>query len=358
MDDSGNYFLDLRRQKGLKIVSGIRGAGKTLHLLKFREMLLSEGVESSRILYLDADSPELRRCSTCEQVINFVENSLPHDGVSYILIREAGSLADAEIVLGTLSALSRCDIYLTLSTRHILTHGLGKYLAGAMSVLEIPPPDLGPLTTEQGQALWYTIFVKDVLSPLRILDACLVSRIAGYLSDHLGDPISLRQVAMAVSPSGRLISPHTSAGYLEALADAHLIEKAIRFDLTEDAPQATRYCYFFTSLELRHAQFGSAPEHEAERINANKAWLQLRRNYGTVYIASGSERSTSSPAARTAKRPIGTWDRVGASASVLTTSSPTDTKGATAASTGGLSPCSFLKKSSSGTKWSRNCGRK
>ena len=131
MGDSGNYFLDLRRQKGLKIVSGIRGAGKTLHLLKFREMLLSEGVESSRILYLDADSPELRRCSTCEQVINFVKNSLPHDGVSYILIREAGSLADAEIVLGTLSALSRYDIYLTLSTRHILTHGLGKYLEGA-----------------------------------------------------------------------------------------------------------------------------------------------------------------------------------------------------------------------------------
>lgn len=288
--DSGNYFLDLRRQKGLKIVSGIRGAGKTLHLLKFRETLLSEGVESSRILYLDADSPELRRCATCEQVVNFVENALPHDGVSYILIREAGSLADAEIVLGTLSASSLYDVYLTLSSRHFLTGGLGKYLAGALSVKEIHPPDLGPMTTEHGQALWNAIFIKDVLSPQRILDVCLVSRVAGYLSDHLGDPISLRLVAAAVSPSGRLISPHTTASYLEALTDAYLVEKAIRFDLTEDAPQPTRYCYFFTSLELRQAQFGPAPEDEEKRIKANKAWLQLRRDYGTVYIASGSEK--------------------------------------------------------------------
>lgn len=290
MDGSGNYFLDLRRQKGLKIVSGMRGAGKVWHLLNLRDTLLSEGVNPTRILYLDADSPELRRCSTCEQVINFVENSLPRDGVSFILIHEASSLADAEVVLGSLSASSRYDIYLTISSRHILTGDLGKYLAGALAVKELPPPKLGPLTTEQGQALWNSIFVKDVITPQRVIEVCLVSRIAGYISDHIGDPISLRQVASAVSPSGRLISPHTAAGYLEALADAYLIEKAIRFDLAEDAPQPTRYCYFFTSLELRYTQFGPAPEDEEKRIKANQAWLQLRRDYGTVYIASGSDK--------------------------------------------------------------------
>lgn len=290
MGGNWNYFLNLRQQKGLKIVSGMRGAGKTWHLLRFRDTLLSEGVNPSRILYLDADSPRLRHCSTSEQVVNLVESSIPHDGVAFILIREAGSLADAEVVLDTLSASSRYDIYLTLSSRHILTDSLGKHLAGALSVLELPPPDLGPMTIEKGQAVWNTIFVKDVLSPQRILDVCLIGRVAGYLSDHLGDPISLRQIAAAVSPSGRLISPHTTAAYLEAFADAYLVEKVLRFDLSEDAPQPTRYCYFFTSLELRYAQFGPAPENEANRVKANMAWLQLRRAYGTVYIASGSDK--------------------------------------------------------------------
>lgn len=283
-----NHFIALRQKKGLKIVSGMRGAGKSVHLLEFRDILISEGVPASRILYLDAESQEIRRFTTCEQIINHVEKTLPRDGASFVLIREAGSLADAEITLGSLSASSRYEIYLTISSRQLFAGDLGKYLAGTQSILELPPPDLGSMTVEQAQARWNTIFINDVLKPQRILDVRLVCCVAGFLSDNLGDPISLRQIGAAVSPSGRLISPHTVETYLEALANAFLVEKVLRFDIAENSVQPTRYCYFFTSLALRNAQFGTAPDRETERVKLNQAWLLLRRRFWRVYIASGS----------------------------------------------------------------------
>lgn len=284
-----NYFLTLRHRRGLKMIFGMRGIGKGMQLRDFREALLLEGVSSSRILYLDAESPLVRRCATCEQFMILVHQSLPSDGVSFLLIREAGSLPDAETTLGMLAASSRYDVYVTLSSRQLLASGLGKCLSEGLSLRVLPPPEAMPMPTERALALWNTIFLRDVLSPQRILDVGLISRAAGYLSDNLGDPISLRQVAAAVSPTGRLISPHTTAAYLDALADAFLVEKAVRFDLAEDAPQSTRYCYFFTSLELRNAQFGAAPNREIERARLNAAWIRLRRAYDNVFIASGSK---------------------------------------------------------------------
>lgn len=286
----GNIFQTLRKGNGLKLLVGMRGTKKSSQLLAFQDILLSEGVPQSHILYVDAESPAVRRYKTPDQFIDFIKSALPADGVSHVLIREAAALPDVEVSLGVLLASLRYVVYATSSSRQILTNGLGKYLSASVQSAELPPPELETSTEESLHALWNNIFLNDVVFLQRVQEVRVASSVADYLSDNLGDPISLRQVAAAVSPGGRAVSPHTIASCLDALNDAFIVEKVLRFDIAEEAPQATRYRYFFTSIALRNARFGASPQRDPERVRLNEAWLSLRRNYKEVFVASGSKK--------------------------------------------------------------------
>ncbi len=243
---------------------------------------------ADRALYVDTDDPFLRRFATHEQMIDHVFRSLPGSARAAVFIREAAALPDPEVVIGTLAASGRREVFATSSSRRLLDHGLAGYFSTRLAHFEVLPKDGdAPYDTAVANARWNEIFLHDVLAPKRILEVSLAGRIAAWLSDHIGDPVSLRSISAAISPAGRFLAPHTVESYLTSLEDAHLVERAIRWDLAEDAPQRTAYRYFFTDPRLRLARFGPAPADEKKRMSLNRAWLRLRRSIGHVYVASG-----------------------------------------------------------------------
>ena len=283
------WFESVRGLSVPKFITGLRGTGKTAFLLRLRSRLIDEGVPSGNILYVDTADPALRPFATHEQMLDHILSSLTGKGKSYIFIREAAALPDAEVVIGTLAASGHREVIATSSSRRLLDHGLAGYFSTRLAHFEVLPPD-SPDTclAELARARWNEIFLNDVLAPKRILEVSLAGRIAGWLSDNLGDPVSLRIIAAAISPAHRLLSPHTIESYLASMEDAHLVEKVIRWDTAEEAPQKTGYRYFFTDPQLRLANFGPAPTDEARRMALNRAWLRLRHEENEVFIASGA----------------------------------------------------------------------
>ena len=272
-----------------KFITGMRGTGKTAFLLRLRDRMISDGVPPANTLFIDTSDPSIRRCATHEQVIDHIFAAVPSEGKSYVFIREAAALPNAEIVIGMLAASGRREVFATSSSRRLLECGLAEYFSTRIAHFEVLPPEHAhPYSPERATALWNEIFLHDVLAPNRILEVALAGRIAGWLSDHLGESTSLRIIAAAISPSRRILSPHTIESYLASLEDAHLVEKTIRWDTAEEAPQKTGYCYFFTDPELRLAHFGQAPDNEAWRMFLNRAWLRLRRREDAVFSASGT----------------------------------------------------------------------
>ena len=283
------WFDSVRYLPVPKFITGMRGTGKTAILLQLRDRMLSEGLPLTNTLFIDTSAPSIRRYATHEQVIDHISSVLPSEGKSYVFIREAAALPNAEIVIGTLAASRRRDVFATSSSRRLLEHGLAEYFSTRIAHFEVLPCEHAPpYSSERATALWNEIFLHDVLAPNRILEAALTGRIAGWLSDHLGESTSLRIIAAAISPARRLLSPHTIESYLASLEDAHLVEKTIRWDTAEEAPQKTGYCYFFIDPELRIAHFGPAPNNEAWRMALNRAWLCLRRREDAVFSASGT----------------------------------------------------------------------
>ena len=287
--DIFRWFESVRGLPGPKFITGLRGTGKSTFLLGLRRQLLNEGIPPERIVFVDTDNPALRRYSSHEQMLDYILGALPQSGKSYIFIREAAALPGPEVVIGTLAASNRREIFATSSSRRLLDKGLAGYFSRKFAHFEKLPPETNePLSHAEAYARWNAIFLLDVLAPNRILEVSLAGRIAGWLSDNIGDATSLRTIALAISPKDRTLSPHTVEVYLAALEDAHLVEKAIRWDTAEESPQKTGYRYFFTDPRLRLAHFGPAPKNEARRMALNRAWLHLRHESDRVFSVSGT----------------------------------------------------------------------
>ena len=287
--DIFKWFYTVRGLPIPKFITGIRGTGKSTFLFALREQLIDEGVPHENILVVDTDDPDLRRRTTHEQMLDHIFKALPSEGKSYILIREAAALPDPEIVIGTLAASARREIFATSSSRRLLDRGLAGYFASQLAHYEMLPPETNRhYSLADARSRWNDIFINDVLAPSRILEVSFTGRIAGWLSDHLGEPVSLRGIANAISPARRVLSPHTIESYLASLEDAHLVEKVIRWEITEDAPLTRGYRYFFTDPELRLAYFGPAPQDEIRKMALNRAWLHLRRGAEEIFFATGS----------------------------------------------------------------------
>ncbi len=289
LPDFTPWFETVRSLPVPKFITGLRGTGKTSLLLRLRERLLREGLKSECTLFIDAEDPAMRRFATHEQIIDHVLGTLPEEGRVALFIREAAALPDPEVVIGTLAASGRREVFATSSSRRLLDQGLAGYFSTRLAHFEVLPGDGDlPQDPKVASARWNEIFLHDVLAPNRILEVSLAERIAGWLSDHVGDPVSLRGISSAISPARRFLAPHTVGSYLASLEDAHLVERAVRWDMAEDAPQRTAYRYFFTDPRLRLARFGPAPAGESRRMALNHAWLRLRRAAGRVYVASGA----------------------------------------------------------------------
>ena len=277
------WFESVRGRSAPKFITGLRGTGKTGQLMLLRDRLRDEGVPEDRILVLDGGAPELRRFPAFDDLLRKILSQLPETGKSYVLVRDASDLPDAAFLLAALARSARVEVIATSAARGLLDE-----MTDAAPFEVLPPTKPPPYAPAEASSRWNEIFLKDVLAQCHVLEVPLIVRVTGWLSDHLGDMLSLRILANAISPAHRTISPHTACAYLDALEAAHLVERAPRWDFALDEVIKTGYRYYFTDPELRLAHFGPAPQDERRRMAFNRAWLRLRHTGAKIYSTSGN----------------------------------------------------------------------
>ena len=283
-EGTSEWLSSMRGKRTVKILSGIRGVGKSSALAAWRDELLASGVPEERVVCVDAEEPVLRHLVSADDVLRYLATQLPESGPVIMLIDEPGSFPDYEKCIGELLGQRRLDIYLTLSSSRLVTGGLSDYLRGAIAVREmIPPPEGIHESPAKARARWNEIMLRDVLSEPGISDVGIAESIAAYLADAVGDPISLRMITAAISPPGKCFSPNTADAYLTALEHAHVVEKCYRWSIDHEEPLGRRYRVFFTDPMLRLARFGLSPD-EDRRSAINQRWLEMRRKSSHVYL--------------------------------------------------------------------------
>ena len=278
-----DWLASVQQSSAPKLITGPRGSGKTVALKMWRQKLIEAGVPEGDTLFIDAESPVVTRMLSPDAFLDYVLSRTPPDRKSYIFIANVIAVPNAETALALLFARRQYEVISTSSAKHIMTGILAHYLADTSHIAEFIPREKS-YPEEALWATWHNSISGDVMSGGRQIDMYVMNRLVQFLSDHLGERMSLRDIASGISYDRMTVSPTTVSSYIDALDDSYILEQVLRVSRETAKLSKTGCLYLFLRPELRLAAFGPAPENEETRVAVNEAWLRLRQQDHRVFV--------------------------------------------------------------------------
>jgi len=104
-----------REKQPVKVVSGIRGCGKTTLLAMYIDWLKRTGVDDAQIVFVDMEEPESEELLNYRELYAYVKKRLCAGKFTYVFIDEAQRCEKYEKAIGGLFSKNQVDLYLTVS---------------------------------------------------------------------------------------------------------------------------------------------------------------------------------------------------------------------------------------------------
>lgn len=290
-----NELVKWKNEKVIKVITGMRRAGKSTLLLQYQEYLKQSGVEEGCIVSINFEELEYEDLCDYRKLYNYIKDRLIEGKTTYIFLDEIQKVKDFEKVIDSLYVKSGTDIYITGSNAYFLSGNLATYLTGRYVEILVLPfsfkeykevvnldsesafldymkygglPFLTTMEKDIDKAYTYlegiysTVIVKDIEDRInlqvvdndkrKIYDISLLKLIAKYLASVVGSPISIRGITNYIISSGRKVSQNTVSDYVEALKEAFIFYEVSRFDIVGKQILSSNKKYYIVDLGLRN----------------------------------------------------------------------------------------------------------
>ena len=317
-------WLDSWRDKDIiKVVTGIRRSGKTTLLELFREKLLAEGVPRERIVSVNFEDPSVGEFSDHRAAWDFIRGQFPTGGKAYVFLDEVQLVPGFERVVDGLFAKKDCDIFITGSNARFLSGDLATFLTGRYVEVRIGPLSFAEYRTafpgkhptdafndylrfggfpfaaslpcgsrsmrDYLSGILDTILYKDVVARKGIRDAAMLKRLARFVFDNIGSPLSVNRIVGTFKADGVSVPHATLDSFLDALCEVFLVLKASRYDIKGRDYLKTNAKYYVADPGLRWVLVGDRGG-DLGHVLENVVFLELRRRYGDVYVGTANGR--------------------------------------------------------------------
>ena len=313
-------FLRRHRDKPvIKVISGVRRAGKSVLFQLFKDELLASGVSESQsisINFEDLTCYHLRDFLTLNQ---YIEDRLTSDEKHYVFLDEIQHVSQFELVADSLVIKENVDLYLTGSNAYFMSSQLATNLTGRYVQLEVLPlsfkefmsgleekefkrslaenfdaylfssfPYLLQSQTYQEKVeyltgLYNSILLNDIVPRIGNPNPSLIERIVRTLLSSIGSPVSTNKIKNTLASQQVTISHATLENYLNTLVDSLLFYAVPRFDVKGRKLLQRLEKYYTVDLGFRHLLL---PDHQEDfgHMIENIVYLELRRRYSKVYV--------------------------------------------------------------------------
>ncbi|MDR1020327.1 MAG: ATP-binding protein [Synergistaceae bacterium] len=310
----------LRDDELIKVVTGVRRAGKSTLLHMFRDELLADGVEPARITAINFEEEERFDLSDWRQLHQYLTKKLIPDKMNYIFLDEVQHVDEFERLTSSLAVKKNVDLYLTGSNAKLLSSELATLLTGRYYEINLLPfsfkeyisafNDQSSLGQKLTQYMFYgsfphalklfrqdadlvdgylkgiynTVLNKDVVARKKISDPQALGEITKFLFDNIGNFTSSNKIAMAISAASRSISHHTVSSYVSALTDSFLFYPVNRLNVKGKKLLQTQQKYYAVDLGLRQMLLGREALADVGHMLENVVYLELLRRSSQVWI--------------------------------------------------------------------------
>ena len=290
-----NELIKWKNEKVIKVITGMRRAGKSTLLMQYQDYLRQSGVEENRIVSINFEELEYEELCDYRKLYDYIKDRLIEGKITYIFLDEIQKVKDFEKVIDSIYVKSGTDIYITGSNAYFLSGNLATYLTGRYVEILVLPfsfkeykevvnkdnegafsdymkygglPFLTLMEKDIDKAYTYlegiynTVIVKDIEDRInlqitdsdkrKIYDISLLKLIAKYLASVVGSPVSVRGITNYIVSSGRKVSQNTVSDYVEALKEAFIFYEVSRFDIVGKQILSSNKKYYIVDLGLRN----------------------------------------------------------------------------------------------------------
>ena len=134
-----NKLISLKDKKIIKVLTGIRRAGKSTILQEFKEYLLKNGVDKKNIVFINLDDKSYRHLLDSNELHDYILSNIDLNKKNYIFLDEIQNVPEFEKCIDSLFLRENLDIYITGSNSYMLSGELATFLSGRYIQIHVLP---------------------------------------------------------------------------------------------------------------------------------------------------------------------------------------------------------------------------
>ncbi|MEG1009859.1 MAG: ATP-binding protein [Clostridia bacterium] len=299
----------------IKVVSGIRGCGKSTLFNMYMQHLKDDGIDDEHIILINLELFEYSYKDYMELYM-FVKDKIVDDKIYYIFLDEVQNIEMFQKAVVGLYTLKNVDLYISGSNSYLLDGKLATFLSGRYIEIKMLPlsfkeyksyfnlfsneelylkyinsssfPYAFKLDNEREidnyiEGLFNTIIVKDVAFMKRMLDIELFIKVIKFLYSSNGSILTIKKITDTLIFKGKTLSFHTVENYINLLTDSYIINKVERYDIKDKRNFLFGNKYYSTDVTLIYTLLGRNNV-DIEYILENVVYLELIRRGFRVYV--------------------------------------------------------------------------
>lgn len=313
-----DFLIRHRDRDVIKVVSGVRRAGKSTLFELYKRYLLANGVTAEQIISINFEDLQYEDLQDYRALHKYVSGKLLPDRMNYIFLDEIQHVEKFEKAVDSLFIKENTDIYLTGLNAYFMSGELATFLSGRYVELRMLPLSFSEYATalpdnmslqakynsyvtdgsfpyiirldgrkedirEYLSGIYNTIIVKDILTRLQVRDIKMLSSIVKYVFANVGSLLSPGKIANAMTSAGRKIDQKTVERYLQGLQDSLIIYQANRYDVRGKELLKVNAKYYVVDMALRSSITGNRGR-DMGHILENIVYLELVRRGYKVYV--------------------------------------------------------------------------
>lgn len=312
----------------VKILAGIRRAGKSTVFEEFAEYLKESGVKSSHIISMRFDSYEHGIIENGDGMYNNLRSKMKESGKYYLLLDEVQEVENWEKAVNALIQDCNTDVYVTGSNSKLMSSELSTYLTGRYISIPVytlsfkeyiefrkdsgdtrgekellqsyirlggfPAVSVGNFTQNEVYTIvrdiYNSVVYNDIVKRNNIRKTDLFERIVRYVFENVGKTFSAQSIAKYMKSEGRTTDVETVYNYIDMLKKAFIVYRANRYDIQGKEVLKTQEKYFVADPALKYSVLGFNATSVSAMLENIVYFEMLRRGF-EVYVghAGGKE---------------------------------------------------------------------
>jgi len=273
---------NLRDVNVIKVITGIRRAGKSTLFKQFQAELIASGVKPKNIIYLNLEELENAPLLNAYMLNDYIMRMADKKQKNYVFLDEIQMVPEFERLADSLFVKDFIDLYITGSNAYFLSSDLATMLTGRYIEIKVMPFSFAEFVSgyktdyfEKGHfeggfferkskieifndylqyggfpevlnllnagktnetnnylsSVYHTILEKDIMTRNKIRSKFDFENLARFMFDSIGSTVSPNNIANAMSTKGNKIDRRTVDNYLSHLLGSFIFYQADRYDI-------------------------------------------------------------------------------------------------------------------------------